>query len=128
MKIGEVAKAAGVSASRIRFYEKRGLISPAIRGDNGYRDYGGDLVGLLQFIELAQSLGFTLREIAEAASGEGEHNVSCTDAILLLRGKLAATDQLIADVTERRSRIVELIDALEHRAHSRPSSPCRYSC
>jgi DNA-binding transcriptional MerR regulator len=117
MKIGEVAKAAGVSTSRIRFYEKRGLISAAIRGDNGYRDYGGDLVGLLQFIELAQSLGFTLREIAEAASMKGEHNVSCTDAILLLRSKLAATDQLIADVTERRSRIVELIDVLEARQH-----------
>ena len=38
MKIGEIAKAAGVSTSRIRFYERKGIIPPGARGSNGYRD------------------------------------------------------------------------------------------
>ena len=54
MKIGEIAKAAGVTTSRIRFYERRGIIAPAVRGGNGYRDYPKELVGILRFIEQAQ--------------------------------------------------------------------------
>ena len=69
MKIGEIASAAGVSTSRIRFYEKRGIIPPAIRDDNGYRDYSPDLIGQLNFIEQAQKLGFTLKEIISVEPG-----------------------------------------------------------
>ena len=39
MRIGEVAKAAGVSTSRIRFYEEEGILPPAPREANGYRSY-----------------------------------------------------------------------------------------
>ena len=60
MKIGEIAKAAGVSTSRIRFYERKGIIPPGARGSNGYRDYSADMVAVLRFIEQAQGLGFTL--------------------------------------------------------------------
>jgi len=35
MKIGEIAKRAGVSASRIRFYEAQGILPPAPRGAGG---------------------------------------------------------------------------------------------
>ena len=72
MKIGEIASAAGVSTSRIRFYEKRGIIPPAIRDDNGYRDYSPDLIGQLNFIEQAQKLGFTLKEIISVEPGSGD--------------------------------------------------------
>ena len=43
MKIGEVAKRAGVSARSLRYYEEQGLLSPD-RHTNGYRDYGEDSV------------------------------------------------------------------------------------
>lgn len=39
MKIGELAKRSGLAASRIRFYEKIGLLKTVKRSANGYRSY-----------------------------------------------------------------------------------------
>ena len=103
MKIGEIAKAAGVSTSRIRFYEREGIIPPADRGANGYRDYPAELVALLRFIEQAQGLGFTLREIADVEIGTGAHIVSCTDALALLAQKRETVIALIAELEASRA-------------------------
>lgn len=112
MKIGEIAKAAGVTTSRIRFYEKRGIISTAARGDNGYRDYPPELIVRLKFIEHAQQLGFTLREIATVQSGDDEHPVSCAEAIELLTAKLISVDELIAQARQRKAKIKAQIETL----------------
>jgi DNA-binding transcriptional MerR regulator len=66
MKIGEVAARSGVSRSRIRFYEKQGLLPAASRRENGYRDYSEAVVRTLEFIVRAQELGFSLKEIGAA--------------------------------------------------------------
>lgn len=113
MKIGEIAKAAGVTTSRIRFYEARGIIAPADRGPNGYRDYPEALIALLRFIEQAQGLGFTLREIASVEVRSGPHPISCAEAIRLLSAKREAVDALIAEAEERRRKIDVLITELE---------------
>ena len=113
MKIGEIAKAAGVSTSRIRFYEREGIIPAAERGANGYRNYPADLIALLRFIEQAQHLGFTLREISEVETGAGEHIVSCTDALAMLAKKRDTITALIAEAQDRKARIEALIAELE---------------
>lgn len=113
MKIGEIAKAAGVTTSRIRFYEREGIIPPAERGANGYRDYDARLIALLQFIEQAQSLGFTLREIADVEIGSGEHLISCTDALALLTKKRQSIIALIAEAQDRQRRIEALMAELQ---------------
>ena len=113
MKIGEIAKAAGVTTSRIRFYERKGIIPVGDRTENGYRDYPEDLVSLLKFIEQAQGLGFTLREIADVEIGNGEHIVSCTDALALLAKKRDAVTTLISEARERKRRIEALMAELE---------------
>ncbi|WP_246057756.1 MerR family transcriptional regulator [Arenibacterium halophilum] len=48
----------------MRFYEKKCIIAPADRGENGYWDYPAELVDVLRFIERAQELGFSLKENA----------------------------------------------------------------
>ncbi|KMN81076.1 MerR family transcriptional regulator [Chromobacterium alkanivorans] len=63
MKIGELAKRCGMTASRIRFYEASGLIRAVARGANGYRDYGPETLRLLEVISSAQNAGFSLDEI-----------------------------------------------------------------
>ncbi len=63
MKIGELARLTGLSASRIRFYESSGLIQAAVRKANGYRDYPPEAVWLLEMISHAQNAGFSLDEI-----------------------------------------------------------------
>ncbi len=118
MKIGEIAKAAGVTTSRIRFYEKRGIIAPAARGANGYRDYPVELVSLLKFIEQAQGLGFTLKEISSVEARAGDHPISCAEAIDMLTVKLRSVEALIVEAKDRKRRIEALIGELAGREQS----------
>lgn len=39
MRIGEIAKRTGLNISNIRFYERKGLLTPKREQDSQYRDY-----------------------------------------------------------------------------------------
>ena len=63
MNIGAAAAASGVTAKMIRHYEAIGLLPPAQRRANDYRDYGEHEVHELKFIRRARRLGFSMEEI-----------------------------------------------------------------
>lgn len=63
MNIGEAAKASGVSAKMIRYYEEVGLIPAVARSDSGYRIYGQSDIQVLQFVRRSRDLGFSVDEI-----------------------------------------------------------------
>jgi MerR family transcriptional regulator, redox-sensitive transcriptional activator SoxR len=62
MKIGEIARRAGIRSSAIRFYEKAGVLPPASR-QNGQRRFAADVELQLAVIEFARSAGFSIAEI-----------------------------------------------------------------
>ena len=62
MRIGEVARKAGVRTSAIRFYEKVGVLPLASR-QNGQRHFAADAELQLAVIEFARKAGFTIAEI-----------------------------------------------------------------
>jgi DNA-binding transcriptional MerR regulator len=62
MRIGELAKAAGISVQTIRYYERIGLLYPDGRSSAGYRSYEAGAVTFLKHVKHAQRLGFTLAE------------------------------------------------------------------
>jgi MerR family redox-sensitive transcriptional activator SoxR len=68
LTIGEAARRAGLAASSIRYYERIGLL-PQPERSHGQRRYDADVLGKLGFIGVAQSAGFTLREIKELIDG-----------------------------------------------------------
>lgn len=68
MNIGQAAKASGVSAKMIRYYEQIKLITPAGRTDSNYRSFSEREVNELRFIRRARSLGFSVEEIAHLLS------------------------------------------------------------
>ena len=63
LTIGEVAQRVGVRSSTVRYYERRRIIPPAYRRQNGYRSYDDKSIKLLLFTMRARSLGITLKEI-----------------------------------------------------------------
>jgi DNA-binding transcriptional MerR regulator len=63
LRIGAFARATGLSRDTIRFYERRGLLRPLVQA-NGYRTFDQAAVERAISIQVAQSLGFSLAEIA----------------------------------------------------------------
>jgi len=63
LTIGEVAQRAHVATSTVRYYERRGLLSPDAR-ISGQRRYRSETLRLLVFIGLLQDAGLALDEIA----------------------------------------------------------------
>jgi MerR family transcriptional regulator, copper efflux regulator len=114
MRIGVLATKSGVAASRIRFYEARGLLPRPRRGGNGYRDYDERALEVLGFIDRARSLGFSLAEVKAHLTSPHDGR---RKARLLARieAKLAELDVQALEIRTRRGALRELIAEL--RSH-----------
>ncbi|EFO35423.1 transcriptional regulator, MerR family, partial [Vibrio parahaemolyticus Peru-466] len=64
MKIGELAQKTGLAPSRIRFYERIGLLKTVTRKANGYREYPQEALMILDMITTGQQAGFSLDELS----------------------------------------------------------------
>ena len=62
LSIGDLATRTGLSVSAIRFYEKKGLITPD-RNQGNQRRYEGSDIRRLSFVLIAQQIGFSIEEI-----------------------------------------------------------------
>ena len=62
LTIGEVADRTGLATSAIRFYEAEGLVHP-VRNSGGQRRFDRGDIRRLSFVQIAQGLGFSMREI-----------------------------------------------------------------
>ena len=109
MRIGQLSGSTGISTSRIRFYEKHDVLPMPVRAGNGYRAYPDTAVKILELIDGAQRLGFSLSEIRAGLSEAAPHFPSRAAKVKALRGKLDHIDQHIKEVRTRRRQIVKLL-------------------
>ena len=70
MNIKQASEQSGVSAPNIRFYEKEGLLTPARRQGNGYRDYTAGDIRTLKLIRMLRMLDVPLPTIKAVLRGE----------------------------------------------------------
>lgn len=68
LSIGDLAGRTGLSVSAIRFYEKKGLITPD-RNEGNQRRYEGSDIRRLSFILIAQQIGLTIEQIKTVMAG-----------------------------------------------------------
>ena len=65
-QIGEVTKILGITRKALLVYEDMGLLIPAVKDEeSGYRYYSADNMTQIRSIRSLQSLGLTLKEVAE---------------------------------------------------------------
>lgn len=118
LKIGEIARESGVGVEALRFYEGRGLIEPAARTQSGYRLYDDGVFNRLQFIKKAQSIGFTLDEIAQIVSDSAHGHRPCADVRRLAAEKLAALEERIRQLQRYRRELRKTVDAWDRQCEA----------
>jgi Cu(I)-responsive transcriptional regulator len=109
VNIGQAAKASGVSAKMIRYYEDIGLIPRSARRESGYRDYGAADVHRLGFIRRARDLGFPMGQIRDLLRLWSDRDRSNAQVKAITLGHVAALE-------ERARELNEMADALRHLA------------
>ena len=105
LRIGEVARAAGVNVQTLRYYERRGLVVAGFRRHSGQREYDDADVSRVKIIKAAQRLGFTLAEIQEMFDlsahrrGTGELRTRAAAKVAEIDGRIARLRAMRADLT-----------------------------
>ena len=109
MNIKQASEQSGVSAPNIRFYEKEGLLTPARRQGNDYRDYTAGDVRTLKLIRMLRMLDVPLPTIKAVLRGEQP----LQQAVLEQQAAhLAAAMQFCADLARQRPQAETLdVDA-----------------
>lgn len=67
MPIREFARLTGIRPANLRFYDQIGLLSPELRGENGYRYYSRRQLSTAYLISDLRDLGVGLEEIKRYA-------------------------------------------------------------
>ena len=114
MKIGQLARTAGLNTSAIRYYEKRGLLAPPQRL-GGQRRFASDALSRVLLIRFATDMGFTLAEIKLFLNGLRDNTPVGP------RWKKLATRKL-AEVDENIARSLKLKSLLQNLLHCRCAS------
>ena len=112
MKIGELAREAGVSIKAVRYYESIGLLE-APRLGNGYRDFGERDVRVVREIRELASVGVTAeraRPFVECLTAGNAKGDDCADAVGAYREALAELDSQISELESRRTAIRGLLE------------------
>ncbi len=102
LRIGEVARRAGIATSAIRYYEHEGLIPRADRKGNA-RVYGPDILDRLSLIELAKRAGFTVAETRQLVNGVSRRTPPGPRWRSLAEKKLVEVEERIAEAVRMRA-------------------------
>jgi len=108
MKIGELARRAGLNASAIRYYERRGLLAPPQR-TGGQRRYPSEALHRLLLIRFASDMGFNLSEIKLFLSGLRENAPVGPRWKKFAARKIAEVDRSIARSRKLKSLLQNLL-------------------
>lgn len=102
MRIGELARRAGVSERALRYYEEQGLLTPR-RRPSGYRVYGDEDVAAVRRIRLLLAAGLSTAQIQQVlpcvVDDDGLLTPDCPE--------------LVEGLVRQRDRIDEAIGELE---------------
>src|SRR6478736_2746351 len=109
MRVGEVAKRAGVNVETLRYYERRGLLPEPERAPSGHRRYDEETVRFLRAIKEAQAMGFTLAEIAEYLDASRRTAAPSEALRVRMAAKIDEIDARIAGLRRMREELARVV-------------------
>jgi MerR family copper efflux transcriptional regulator len=121
MVIGEAAKASGVSAKMLRYYESIGLMPTAGRTEAGYRLYSARDVETLRFIRRARDLGLSIERIKHLVGLWNDRHRPSREVKRIALAHVAELHARIAEMTAMCATLEELADACH--GDQRPECP-----
>ena len=111
MQIRELSNQAGVPAKTIRYYEDVGLLPPANRKPNGYREYEEVDVERLKLVAGARRLDFSLEEIREILDLRDRGIAPCRVLLDLLNQQADEISRRIAELRLLQKDLLALYDS-----------------
>ena len=113
-RISDVAEKAGITPDAIRYYERLGVLPRAMRTAGGLRTYGDDVLPRVRFIQQAQALGLTLKDVKELVANEGRAGYQrCRRVRDLLKSRLTDVDARIKEMQAFRRTLRAHLDECE---------------
>ena len=107
MRVGDLARATGLTVRALHHYDELGLVVPSARTPAGHREYGDADVRRLYRVVALRRLGFALGDIKALLDGPAY------DPRETVRRQLAESDRRLAAETELRTRLAHLLDVLD---------------
>ncbi|HXF51497.1 MAG TPA: MerR family transcriptional regulator [Dehalococcoidia bacterium] len=130
MRIGEAAKASGLSIDTIRFYERTGMLPAPPREANGYRRYTREHIETLRLAAGLRSLGVPLERVKPIV--RVAHDATCADMRDALTAALAQTvtdiDRQIGQLTKLRGRLRSILEGLRRMSPEDATVPGLRAC
>lgn len=111
MNISDVAKKTGLTSKAIRFYEEKGLVTPPLRSENGYRTYSQQHLDELTLLRQARQVGFTLEECRELVHLFNDPARHSADVKARTLQKVADIERHIEELKSMRLHLLALAEA-----------------
>lgn len=127
MTIGQVARATGVAARTIRFYEAAGVVAAPRRNGAGYRQYSDEGVQQLLFVRRARALGLSLRELkALTGAFDGARGAPQRARVrAVVCAHLARVRSRIGELGELERELARVLRRMPARSKDRRAGRCR---
>ncbi|WP_163995084.1 MerR family transcriptional regulator [Pyxidicoccus caerfyrddinensis] len=100
MRIGELARHAGLTVRTLHHYDAIGLLTPSTRSEGGYRLYGPEDIARLHAIQAMRQLGLSLEDIGRLLDDGGG-----TTLPVIVEQQLRAIDVQIEQAEKLRARL-----------------------
>ncbi|MEZ8020552.1 Cu(I)-responsive transcriptional regulator [Vibrio splendidus] len=110
MNISEVASLIQLSPKSIRLYEDKGVISPPLRSENGYRTYGAKQIKELGIVAKARSAGFSLDECRALVELADNPCRESADVKAKAQSKLNEVNKKIEDLLVIQKTLIEWVE------------------
>ena len=108
MKVSELARRAGGAPSAVRFYEEMGVLPPAARRDNGYREYADEALTRLRLVVALRRLGLAPVDAGRLAALCMEHGEVDLDLMPLVASQRASIERQRADLDRVDAQLTDL--------------------